>query len=271
MRRRVRSVLRGQVRVEGPDPFGPAWAPERVAVLAHWSPTAQLSRSVDALVGALRAVDYDVVVVSACEEPGPLRWPGGRPERVLVLRKPNIGYDFGGWSVALELLPSITAAPWAILANDSLVGPFAPLDDVLAGFHGARADVWSLTDTTQFGHHLQSYFLGFRGGVLAEPALHRFWADVRIEPTKDDVIHRNEIGLSRLLRREGYVVQAAFPHSLVVGDGENPTIRGWRPLLERGFPFVKREILRDPSVAPGGSAVREVVARTYATEVREWL
>ena len=36
----------------------------------------------------------------------------------------------------------------------------------------------------------------------------------------------------------------------VVAPGENPVIKGWWKLLERGFPFVKREIVRDPSVAP---------------------
>ena len=30
---------------------------------------------------------------------------------------------------------------------------------------------FALTDNSQFGHHLQSFFLGFRNGVLAEPPL----------------------------------------------------------------------------------------------------
>ena len=108
------------------------------------------------------------------------------------------------------MLPAITQAPYVILANDSLLGPFTDLGRLLADFEPASADVWGLTDTHQFCHHLQSYFLGYRGGVLADRPLQDFFAGVRQERSKWEIIKHNELALSRLLHGEGYDRPSAF-------------------------------------------------------------
>jgi lipopolysaccharide biosynthesis protein len=246
-------------------------APGRAAVLAHWAPDRRLSRSVRELTRALLERDYQVVLVSTAEAPEPLEWSGPQPGHVTVLRRPNIGYDFGSWATALARYPQVASADHVLLLNDSLVGPFAPLDDLLARFEASPADVWGITDTSQFGHHLQSYCMGFRGRCLQEAELRRFWRSIRVEPSKDDVIWRDEIGLSRLLHQERFVVEAAIPYRLVVGDGQNPTIVGWRRLLDRGFPFVKRELLRWPELVPDGALVRPELRRRYDVEADEWV
>lgn len=215
--------------------------------------------------------EYRVVVCSAAPFPGRLRLPDDLAERVTVLRKPNVGYDFGSWAVAQAWEPSIRQARHVVLVNDSLVGPFGDLGDVISHCEASHADVVGLTNTTQFGPHLQSYFLAFNHGVLADPSLAAFWLGVRHERDKTSVIHRYEIGLGRLLRREGFSQDAAFPYWKVVQDGLNPTIRGWRGLLEVGFPFLKREILRTPEVAPGGDQAPDVVRRLFGVDVKDWL
>jgi lipopolysaccharide biosynthesis protein len=243
----------------------------RIAILAHWAPVAAVSRSVRELVGALAGQDYKVVVVSTADTPEPLDWRGQKPSGVTVLRRPNIGYDFGSWAIALDRYPQIAPAEHVLLVNDSMAGPFGPIDHLLGSFHGTGADVWGATDTSQFGYHLQSYMLGFRHRVLTEGELSRFWRNIRVEPTKADVIWRGEIGLSRLLRRERFGTSAAIPYRRVVGEGQNPTIIGWRRLLDEGFPFVKRELVRRPEVAPDGPLVRAEVSRRFGVDVDEWI
>lgn len=267
---RVLEANGSDVTIEG-DELREAGPEGRVAVLAHWAATGRLSRSVRTVVAALVDAGYRVVIVSTSEDPAPLDWLERRPTGVTVLRRPNLGYDFGSWATALDRYPSIGDADRVLLLNDSLVGPFSSIDDLLARFHGCRADVWALTDTTQFGYHLQSYVLGFLGSSLREPPLRRFFRDIRVERTKDDVIWRNEIGLSRLLRRERFVTDVAIPSGRVVADGENPTILGWRGLLDRGFPFVKRELLLRPHVAPDAADVRGELQRRFGVDVDEWL
>jgi lipopolysaccharide biosynthesis protein len=266
---RVVDEVAGQVRYEhgGPDELG---LPAQVAVVVQWSATALLSRSVTTLVRELAAAGYRVVLVSACEADEPLEWRGRRPAGTVVMRKPNVGYDFGSWAVALDELPAIARADRVILANDSMIGPFASMSAILRRFEQSRADVFGLTDTRQHFRHLQSYFLGFNGAILSDDPLTAFFADVREEPTKWEIIRRYELGLNVLFRRECYGITAAFRADDVVPAGENPVIRGWWRLLERGFPFVKREVYRS-DVAPRAEwAAREVAAR-YGERIEDWI
>ena len=268
----TRSVIRSwmsQVRVER-GPRGDS-SDDRVAVVAQFSQQHRISRSLNAMIAALLGAGYRVVVSSSCQSTSELVFGESVRDEITVLRKPNVGYDFGSWACGLAWDAGITRARDVVLVNDSMLGPFSALDTVLTGFHESKADVYGLTDTTQFGYHLQSYFIGFKNGVLQEQALRRFWMSIRHETSKERIIQRNEIGLSRLLRAEGFECEAAFPYWRSVDEGENPTIRGWERLLGLGFPFVKREIVRSPQVAPRGDRVASVVRRKFAVDIEEWL
>lgn len=260
------------VQVEGVDGLASEVSLDQVAVLAQWSPDSRLTRSVSELAASLVDHGYPVLLVSAADGPDPLRWPGDVPEHVTVLRRRNVGYDFGSWAVALDRYPAIAAADHVLLVNDSMAGPFQTIDHLFKMFDETGADVWGLTDSTQLGtHHLQSYCLGFKHGCLQEPPLAKFWHDICIEATRDDIIHRYEIGLSRLLHREHFSVDAAFRHGEVVRGADNPTIHGWRRLLDLGLPFVKRQLLREPGLTPDGSTVRAELRRRFGVEVDDWV
>jgi Rhamnan synthesis protein F len=269
-RPRVLDVAAGHVYVEhgSLSDTGPV---ERVAVLAHYAVDRRVTRSFRTLVTEFADSGYLPLVISASPAPGPLEWEGKLPAQAIVMRQPNVGYDFGSWAIGLDLLGDKKNAPWLILANDSVIGPFASIAPLLAEFEATRADVWGLTDTYQFAHHLQSYFIGFRGGILADGPLAKFWTDVRVEKTKWDIIRRNELGLNRLLHNEGYSTTAAFPAHTIVTGGDNPVIKGWWHLLENGFPFVKREIVVNPSVAPRSEWVAAEVEAVYGTHLDDWL
>jgi hypothetical protein len=94
---------------------------------------------------------------------------------------------------------------------------------------------------------------------------------VRHHSDKQTIIHRNEIGLGRLLEREGYAIDALFGAGQVVPAADNPTIAGWRTLLERGLPFVKREIVRSPGLAPQGEQIPDELRARYGVDVAQWL
>lgn len=242
-----------------------------MAVLAHFSTLPRISLSFRTLVEEFTSAGYRVIVVSSATCPTELDWGSADLADTLVLRKPNVGYDFGSWAVALNRFPAIRSAEHVVLANDSLVGPFATIAPLLQTFETTRADVWGLTETLQFSRHLQSYFVGFRGGVLEERPLAHFWSDVRHYEDKNLVIHRNELGLGRLLQNEGYAVDAAFVAEQVVAAADNPTIIGWRRLLSGGFPFVKRELVRSPALAPDGDKISASVKEIFGADVEAWL
>lgn len=244
---------------------------ESVAVLAHFSTGAVVSRSFNALIQAFLEHGFRVVVVSAADVDGQLEFDEAVMDHITVLRKPNLGYDFGSWALGLNWDPSIKSRGLVVLANDSMVGPFASMDLIFDRVQESGADVVGMTETTQFVYHLQSYFVAYRRGVLADPVLSRFWMSVRHEPEKTRVIWQNEIGLSRLLWQEGYAMSAVFTARSVLPQGQNPTILSWRALLQLGFPFVKRELLRNPRVAPDAKAVPGAVRRQFGIDVGEWI
>lgn len=220
--------------------------------------------------------------------------------RVLVRR--NLGYDFGAWREAIEYLglprPDTSIL---ILANDSVYGPLRPMGEILNMINFEHADVFGLTECWLSRYHLQSYFLAFGSRVLQSEAWSKFWTRVRPAPSKYWVIPHYEIGLSQALVRAGFRCQALWPYMQLIdhvdpallGDEKekdqktvdpivkarkkhamwirtsavenspmNPTTDLWRQLLVGGFPFIKRELLRDnptnvPDVADWRSVAEE--------------
>ena len=153
---------------------------DRVVVLAEYSLGGRLRP--EALTGAAAwaAAGVPTLIVAARDawssktlQVDPL------PDGVAVVRRPNVGYDFGSWGAALTAYPEIAAKSLVVLTNDSLAGPFGPLDDLLARIEASPAEVWAATENEHPQVHLQSYLLGFRGGVLAREPLRGFFADCR--------------------------------------------------------------------------------------------
>ncbi|WP_341358833.1 rhamnan synthesis F family protein [Georgenia sp. M64] len=243
----------------------------RAALVAQYSRGNVMSRSLLELVRQLDDGGYRCVVVSTCESPEPLVWPGELPAATVVLRRPNLGYDFGSWAVALDRYPAVAALPRVILTNDSMAGPFAPIAPLLEAFDTGHTDVWSLTDSYQLGRHIQSFFVGFRDGVLAEPPFRTFFRKVRVEKEKMDVVHRYEVGLTRTCFGGGYSMSTQFRSNDLGVGAENPTLAGWQQLLAVGFPFVKRTLINDPSTAPGAENAAQVVRRRFGVELSDWL
>lgn len=241
------------------DDLASADRAERVAIIAHFDPSGRASHSTRRLVDELDRRGFTCVLVTS----SPVAPSVANAATVL---RPNVGYDFGSWATALHLLPHARQHAEVLLTNDSILGPFAPLERATA--RPADADVWAITSTTQIRPHLQSYWLQFRPGVLASPPLVRFFASIRDYENKVAIVRHHEIGLSESLRRAGLVSRVLAPAGDLGVGRVNPTLAAWRELLRRGFPFVKRSLLRDPRVRVPReeveSAVREILGADAA-------
>ena len=271
MARRVIDAARSLTRVEAGSSAFPR-KPKRCAVLVHFSVSPVLSRYVVALVAELHAAGYFVVVSSACESPEPLQWPDGPiPSGTIVIRKPNIGYDFGTAAVALDLFPGITAAEYVLIVNDSNAGPFLSLQPVIDNFENSTADAWALTGSNQHGFHLQSFFLGFHG-ILRDRPLRDFWRDIRHFANKSKVILHYELGLSRMLVQEGYAIDVMYPHTAFT-DAKNANLSAnlWLELLKEEYPFIKRELVQKPWIEKSAVAIPSIARYFYDEDVKAWL
>ena len=110
---------------------------------------------------------------SACEADDRLTWDDRVvTDDLVVVRKPNVGYDFGSWSVAMSLMPSIATSDRLIIANDSMVGPFVSLRPALEQFEshdGRRMGADGLDVSTASSAVILSRLPGRRPRSKADP------------------------------------------------------------------------------------------------------
>lgn len=80
-----------------------------------------------------------------------------------------------------------------------------------------------------------------------------------------------ELGQSQLLISEGFTIDVVVPPGLLIDRQSNPAILAWRQLLDLGIPMVKKELIRDPSVAPDAVEIPDELRQRFGVDVQEWL
>ena len=185
-------------------------------------------------------------------------------------------YDFGSWSrlatthVGWE---AISGYEELLLVNDSgyLV---RPLDHVFAKMDATACDWWGLQATKRdfqgagtlptvrglvdslpaavpgarhVDHlHVSSYFVAYRGPVIADAGFRRLLAGVASEPDKSRIILRYEIGMSRYLLTSGLRMATFIDHLYPYHPAYTEAAFS---LLGQGFPLLKRLLLSNNPLA----------------------
>ena len=241
---------------------------ERIAVLAQWSMDEYLSFSTEKLIQEFLNCGYEIVLISACESKESLVLSSSLRDRITILRKPNFGYDFGSWSIALQAFPEIRLANEVILANDSLIGPFSNLERLLDEMKSSPFDITGLTDSLAFEHHIQSYMMHFKNGSLSDDAIWSFWRNIKHHDNKESVIQAYELGLSRLAFENDIYFGALFPFNITPDREGASSKSNALSLIENGFPFVKFNVFHqlDPTKA---KELKELVGQRFELAAHE--
>ena len=170
--------------------------------------------------------------------------------------RPNAGLDFGAWQFLLHR-GVIEHAPFILLANDSVYGPFSALDRFLHRSAALRHPAWGMVASRAGGAHLQSWFVLLSRAVLHAAPVRRVFSLPFADMTREDIIRHAELGLSAAIQKAGFPLHAAWsdlaPSCPRLFPATNPMHARWRSLLASGrVPFIKRELLRDnPFALPG--------------------
>jgi rhamnosyltransferase len=212
---------------------------------------------------AIRNAGFDIVFVTT----GPEFHAADLAEALricsLVVRRKNAGLDFGSWALGLKLVQKkVAKINRLLLVNDSIYGPFRPIDEIIAEFEKAGAEACGLNDSLERTYHLQSFFLYFKANVIKSSVFQDFWATMRCDPDKDKLIDLCEIGLSQRLLKNRYTLYAAYPCQKVWAaawrlgakfqyadrlhkEPLNTTLFCWDILLQEfSYPYLKTELLR---------------------------
>lgn len=183
----------------------------RVAVFSHFDPRGVVHDFIRYYLRQIWNAGYTILFVSSAPRlrSADIEWLGSFCGA--VVRRKNVGLDFGAFKDGIALLPDVRRLESLLLANDSVYGPFYDLGEVIARMDMEQADVWGITDSWERRFHLQSFFLLFGPKALASEAFHSFWRRVRHVQAKFWVISRYEIGLTRALVAGGLRCRALFP------------------------------------------------------------
>jgi len=210
----------------------------KVVLYAHHTNDGKITKSVARQLENWNDCDWPVVVVDS--SPEELPWP----DYVTLIRKPNIGSDFGSWSVGLHTMPHLYDIKKILFANSGVVGPFWSFSNLLRDFEETEKDVWGLTTNSDIDWHIQTYWFGFSNGTLRRQPMKDFWEGIKLQPTKAHIIVAYEVGMSRLIRKEGWSTRVVYPFQAVgVASGVDTGTYNWDRLLDMGLPFVKRRVL----------------------------
>ena len=187
----------------------------RVAIFIHYDNRGRVHDYVLHYLAALREVGFEIVVVSNAPKLGEAALQQLQPLCAEIVRRKNVGYDFGAYRDGVLALGDLSRFDELLLANDSVYGPLYALEETLARCDDGAA-VWGVTDSWERRYHLQSYFLLFKKPALLHPSLGQFWRGVKHVQSKLWIIRRYEVGLTQSLIRGGLRCVALFPHRTAV-------------------------------------------------------
>ena len=221
----------------------------RVCLFAQFHPRQRIRPPLLTYLAALRSCGYETYVACSGDAPPPeadraaLEATGA----TLFYRR-NAGLDFGAWQ-HLVRQGCADGADRVLLANDSVFGPFHPLDAVIDRMEAGGNDVWGLIESQQRKWHLQSWFLQFTGDAFRHDRVQRLFAQPFEHMDKDAVIARGELGLGESLRAAGMRCDALIKHRDGTQSARRHTLNmmhlDWaHNLVALGMPFIKIELLR---------------------------
>ena len=169
-----------------------------------------LAKSLLLTMDHLAAEGWSVVVVSN----GPLSDTDTAlitQKAAMLLIRPNVGYDFGGYRAGLRLLQDCGHTPERlILMNDSVWFPLREGDDCLRRMEASGAAMAGHIFKTENkkGHdHLESHLLMLSSDALTHPAWKQFWDRFVMSDDRVTTIWRGEKGLSQALISAGLDVR----------------------------------------------------------------
>jgi len=270
---------------------------KRIAIFTHYDKKGQIPDYVSHHLEQLRHCGYTIFFVTNSPVLTAESWDILRPLCGMILRRRNLGYDFGAYRDALREIPDLGMIDSLILANDSVYGPIHPLIDILKRADPNQADIWGINDSYAHRYHLQSYFLIFNRRALMEPKLKNFWDRLLYVRSKSFVIRYYELGLSGAALSAGLRLKALCPYrdlsratmealeqlplatakqrakvlhgdylkwlynTLQSGIPVNPSHHFWEVMLtQHSCPFIKRELLtKNPERIPGLSRWEAVI------------
>lgn len=131
----------------------------------------------------------------------------------LIMQRPNVGYDFGGYRDGILRALQLDVLPKSLFVlNDSVWFPLSSnctlIDQALQSTANIFGIFFNTKNRQMKHHHLQSYFYRFDEKTVSDPRFLRFWQKLPLYSDKRMVIRKCEIALAGHFSKRGCSVDA---------------------------------------------------------------
>lgn len=114
-----------------------------------------------------------------------------------IISKEHNEMDFGSWKLGLNFLRNKKVEN-LLLVNDSIVGPFIEIKEIIDQMKEEKVDFWGITSAgSKSDFHIQSYFMFFKKKCLTSPFFINFFLNIKKQKSKADLVKNYEIGLTQ--------------------------------------------------------------------------
>lgn len=173
-----------------------------------------------------------------------------------IFYRENTGFDAGGFKEALCSYvgwEKVLEYDELILVNDSLFGPFKPMESIFKDMDERRVDFWGLathaSNGTDILEHVQTYFLVVRSEMLHCIQFKNYWKDMPFYLNFSEVVRQHEVKFTPYFRSLGYsydVLADIKANDSKVNLSNNYmqyALISYELLKKRNFPFLKKQQL----------------------------
>jgi lipopolysaccharide biosynthesis protein len=221
---------------------------QNVCLFAHFDKDDRVDEYVLRYLKKIKQLQFSIIFISTAKLPK-LEVERLRLDCDDIILRQNTGFDFGSWSDGFSRHADKIGGR-LLLANDSVYGPIGSLASAFDRLTAKSADFYGFVESIESTPHLQSWFLLFEPWVVRHFAFNAILHQSFSAMSKNDIIKKGELSLSRRLRAAGFKYNALY---LTGRSGlaarylpANPTQFLWRELLlQEQIPFLKVELLRD--------------------------
>lgn len=261
-------------------------SPSSVALFVHWSKNDEISNHDLHVIDSLSNEFQKVLVISNSNTniSSKIFKSNDLRKNVFFISRPNEGYDFGGYQFGMNLLRDFSQnITELLLMNNSVFLIKDSISDLMTRVRSTAADITGLTDSHERRLHIQSYFLFFGSRTVQDSAVWKWFEDLNTTNDKQVTVDTLEIPMMDELSRLGLGTSTVWNFSMLnefmfsplatnilsefrresgvthrlqlmqKGQFHNPTHYMWAYLIELGFPFVKKDLLKSQALSNLGA------------------
>lgn len=164
----------------------------------------------------LNANGFNVVVVSNSKKINEHSLLELKQRSLVVLERPNIGYDFGAYRDGiLWLMQNLGSFTRLLVMNDSVFGPINFKTNFIDKALAMDADIVGLIESMESRYHFQSFWILFNSSVAASKKFFDYWRAMPYCQNKAEVVDRLETKLLSTFLQADFKAEALFPVDVV--------------------------------------------------------